>query len=240
MPRPAPFEEPAKTDLRDRCEIAVDQAGYELVETPKSIPYPEDIELNGSIRGDVQSLDASGVRTCYYVRPQRSTSLPKWLANIARASHSVTAVRFYLVVNDSTIELERACRESGAGLLSINLDNAFEVVVDYDAVQPRSRDAAFEDREAEVRRRLETRVNLKRTELELRFSKLAELTNGMPAHVADKYTQEVERMHSLWTDWGDDIGRKLDAAFATKDPDELEAISLEVEHGPNDAADEDE
>lgn len=226
-----PFEEPVKTEMRARSEIAVDQAGFELVANVR-IALPADSGLRGTIKGDLQSLDAEGNRFCYYLRPHPADALPKWLANLATAAHSVPGIKLYVVAQDPSPAFERACRVAGAGLLLLTADNDFEHVLDFDTTLPEVIDKAFAERLNELRRRLEVKVHLRRDELEARFRNVAELTRGMSTQVADEYSEGIERQFTAWSEWGDGMARRLDQALAQRRPEMLDELERDIENGP--------
>ena len=228
----APYEEPAKAEMRARCAIAVDQAGYEFVEDLVSVSLPQNAGLQGAIRGDIQSLDSRGIRSCYYLRTQKDDNLPKWLANLAIASHKVEGVAFYVVVESASPAFEVACKRSGAGLLVLTVDNIFEHVISFEDVAPESASERFRERETKMRRALEFKIDLKLKELQDRLVKLRDLTSGMTPDVSDKYLESVERQHGLWQEWGDSVGRQLDAAFTSRSEAELDIVEREIDAGP--------
>ena len=227
-----PFEEPAKTEMRGRCEIAIDQAGHELVEDLLSIDLPADLDLQGKLKGDIQSLDGEGNRYCYYLRPTTSDTLPKWLANLAGAAHRLQDVRLYIVVENPSPPFEKACKAAGAGLLVLNADNEFAHVLDFETTLPAQVDAAFAAKLDDVRRSLEAKVDLHLTQLQGRFETVGDLTQGMDSDVADQYTENIERQYKIWRRWADGLSEQLDDAYATRNPEALVVIGAAIEQGP--------
>ena len=114
------FEDPRKTDLRERVTIAVEASGFQLLDEPALIAAPESAGLKGGILGDVQGLDADGVRHAFYVRLAWDKPVPEWIANLASLSHSLGDVQVHVVVEQISTNLERSCRACGAGLLQLN------------------------------------------------------------------------------------------------------------------------
>lgn len=226
---PAPFEDPEKTALRARCEIAIDQAGFALVDPPETVQVPS---LRGGVKGDLQSLDAGDIRYCYYLRPSGVVSLPQWLANLATATHQIDNVKLYIVAELETPELEKACRAAGAGLLTLTADNTFTHVIDFDAVSPPVADSVLDDKVSDVRRALERKLELNKDILKDRLAHVVQLTKGMPARKEERYAEKVEGQYAQWEDWGVRVSERLDAAYAARDADAVEAIRADVEAGP--------
>jgi hypothetical protein len=227
-----PFEEPAKVDMRADCSIAIDQAGHQLVESVVSIDIPDETKLRGRLKGDLQSLDGEGNRYCYYIRPRSGDTLPEWLANLATAAHSVAGVKLYVVVESASPAFEKACKAAGAGLLVVNDDKEFEMVLEFDSTLPEAIEEVFKENIARVRRSLEAKTDLRLGELQGRFEKIGELTQGMDPDVADQYINNVERQYKIWSEWGDQTSAHLDAVLAHRDAEELEALVHEIERGP--------
>src|SRR4051812_24700760 len=96
-----PFEEPAKIEMRAACEVAIDQAGHQIVEKRVALAV-EDPGVEGRLKGDMQSLDSEGHRYCYYLRPRTGEALPEWLAKLASAAHGVPDIKLYIVVRDAS------------------------------------------------------------------------------------------------------------------------------------------
>jgi len=228
----APFEEPSKTELRARCEIAIDAAGYELVTTLVAIDPPPELEIRGRLKGDMQSVDGEGVRYCYFLRPNRSDVLPKWLVNFAAVAHQIGDVRMYVVVREYTPAFEKACRNAGAGLLVITDDNEFGHVVDFASTLPTPLEAAYKGRLAALRRDLEAKLHMQTNTLTDRMQKIGDLTRDMDTETADKYIRNVERQYKIWVDWGDAASRMLDVAAVNPAEQTLDAIAAEIEAGP--------
>jgi hypothetical protein len=218
--------------MRVDCEIAIDQAGYQLVETPVRIDMPSQSQLVGRLKGDLQCLDGEGCRYCYYLRARAGDTLPEWLANLAAAAHAVPDVKLYVVADAVSPAFEKACKVAGAGLLFINEDKEFEMLLDFDLTLPEAIEEELKASIAAARRSLETKVDLKLADLQGRFERIGELTQGMAAEVADGYVKNVERQYKIWTEWGDTTSARLDAVLASRDASDLPVIEAEIERGP--------
>jgi len=227
-----PFEEPAKSDLRGRSEIAIDQAGQQLVTELVSLELPSDLQLQGRLKGDLQSLDGEGYRYCYFLRPKPGDALPKWLANLAVASRHMQLVKVYVVVEEASASFERSCKAAGAGLLRVTEDNEFEHVLDFDSILPEALDAELAQSLDQLRREMETKLELHTAALKDRFQKIGELTSGMSEKLAEEYSKSTERQYRAWTDWSEKISRDLDAALAGRDREAVEHIRRELDAGP--------
>ncbi len=234
-----PFEDPRKTEMRGRCEVAIDHASHESVDDVVSIGLPVESGLNGAIRGDLQSLDGEGVRYAYYLRPESNRPLPQWLGNLARATHQMDGVRLYVVVSDVSAVMERSCRAAGAGLLRLTAENIFEHIVDPSEFDPSKLRAEFRNRVSDLRRRLETKLDLNLRSIEQRFARVDELTQGMSSEIRDKYIAECEEADYRWRGWGEDMSTRLDEALEAQDDDELKAIERELVRGAAEDEDED-
>jgi len=207
-----PFEDPRKAELRARCEVAIDAAGYELVSNPMSFPFKG--ALQGAIKGDLQSLDGESIRYVYYLRPSGKKALPQWLISAAQSGREYPEIRLFVVAENIGDALEKSCRTQGMGLLKVTEDNAFEVVVDSSEQEKEERAAEFAERVTEARREMERKLQLKTKALTDDYGTVAMLTEGMPVKTRDQYIKDVEQVVARWEDWGRDISEMLDAAAA--------------------------
>lgn len=233
---PVPFEEPAKVEMRAGCEVAIDQAGFQLISPPDPIAVPDELStrlaLQGRPKGDLQSADGDGTRTCYYLRPRAEDALPEWLAKLATAAHSLSGVKVYIVVLEASPTFEKACKMAGAGLLVLTEDREFNVILDFDSTLPEALDAELKEAITIARRDLETKRDLNLKELQGRFEKVGELTQGMAPEVADPYITGVERLYKIWVEWSDEQSAQLDAVLADRDFAALGRIKEAIERGP--------
>ena len=144
------FQEPAKTEMVSRCKIAIDLAGYDLVDPPVKVQLPDTSELQGVLKGDLQSLDGEMVRYCYYVRANEMPILPTWLANLAEVCHDISDTKFYIVVPETNPGFERSCKAAGAGLLLLSDDNEFQHVLNFDTTLPDAKEEGFAEADQEA------------------------------------------------------------------------------------------
>jgi hypothetical protein len=229
----SPFEEPRKADMRARAVVAIDAAGYELVSTPKAFPIPAG--LRGAIKGDLQSLNGEQVRQAYYLRPEGGKPIPQWLVNLAAAARNIEDLRLFVVVTEVSSVLEKSCRASGVGLLRLTDDDTFELVVDPSESDPVAIASALEVEIKTLRRRMETKLNLNKGTLEQNYSKVNELTAGMPPNTRDQYIETVEQAASRWDEWGIRISELLDEAASTGNLALVQAAQKLIEEGAEEA-----
>jgi hypothetical protein len=233
-----PFEDPTKSEMRARCEIAIDQAGHQVVGVIK-VQLPDGATIRGGLLGDLQSVDGDGVRYCYYLRPGQDAALPKWLANLARVAHVVSGTKLYVVASEQFLpSFERSCRAAGAGLLVLTDDNLFSHELDFDQTLPEELERDFQERLDALRREMETKLSLNQDIMKERFNQIGDLTREMPDDVAEKYRQNVERDHRLWGEWGESTSARLDAALASRNSADLDTLKQAIEAGPDLAVDE--
>lgn len=224
------FEEPAKTELRAACAVALDQAGYEVTPTLSRHPLPGG--LQGALEGDLQSLDGQDQRTFYYLRITMDDALPKWLANIARASHVVRAGEVYVVVRDFKPSLKTSCAGAGAGLLVITEDNKLEVVLRYAEVAPIDVEAVLAIRLDKMRRSMERKLDLAQTEIKSRHHLVSQLVSDMEPEAGDKYIRKLESEYRVAEDWADEVARRLDAITSETPSAEVDALEAMIARGP--------
>ncbi len=217
----------------ERCKVAIDTAGHQLVDPPVMVDLPNPTALNGVLKGDLQSLDASGARYCYYVRPYELEVLPAWVAKLAEICHRIADTKLYVVAPMANPDFEQSCTAAGAGLLLLTNENEFQHMLDFDSTLPEAMDEAFSNEIEVLRSKLVSKLDLRRGALPGRFERTAELTAGMDAHRAASYRVSVEDLHRLWTEWGDRMGRSLDRAHADRDIDSLQDIRNAIELGPS-------
>jgi hypothetical protein len=230
---PIPYEEPRKTELRTHALAAIESAGYEPLPEPVAIPLPGS-DLQGGILGDIQALDGDGRTHAYYVRPEGDKPVPQWLANYAIASHDLPDVRVFVVVEESSAELERSCRGCGAGLLRVDVEtHSIEVLVGPDEFDRSRLDAAFKEAVKTVRRRMETRLQLNQDKISDDFAAVDKITADMDPDERDAYIGKIEQRAMEWRDWSDSISERLDAVYMANDPDELALIERDVGRGPS-------
>ena len=213
----APFEEPAKAEMRAACEIAIDQGGFGAGHGADGCRSAGRLPLAGPTQGRSSKSRWRWQRYCYYLRPRAGETLPEWLANLATAAHSIPDAKLYIVVDHASPAFERACKVAGAGLLAINEDKQFEMLLNFDQTLPEELDEALKQRISAARSELQTRSDLKLGDLQSRFEKIGELTQGMAPDIADKYAKNVERQYKLWTEWADAMSARLDNALAERD-----------------------
>jgi|GEM_PF-3083091 hypothetical protein len=228
----APYEEPAKSRMRVAASIAIDQAGFTVVDEPVRIALPADSKIQGSLLGDLQSLDGEGKRAFYYLRPGTDTAVPKWIGNLARASHAANAGEVYIVVTDYVDELVESCKDSGAGLLRLTEDSVFEMVVDYAETAPKSLSQALEARLTEARRRVEKKVEFLNTDIEARYSQSAGIIAAMEGDAADRYREQFESEYRNVDSWGSEMSRRLDRLAGRASAAEISEVEALIDAGP--------
>ncbi|MDQ6877153.1 MAG: hypothetical protein M3082_05545 [Candidatus Dormibacteraeota bacterium] len=228
---PSPFEDPRKSEMREHFKIALDGAGYEVVDDPVPVPFPEESGLKGAILGDLQSLDGEQIRFAYFLRLDPGKPVPQWLANMARFASDHGDIRVYVVVTEVTSTIERTCRACGAGLLLLTVEHGIDEIVTFGAIDPAKRKTDFEKRVKDIRRRLDTKLDLNLKNLEANFNRVSELTQGMPPNIRDEYIEDVESSGRRWRDWADEISVRLDAVNASQDENELATIDRLIKEG---------
>jgi hypothetical protein len=205
-----PFEDPRKTDMRGRCEVAIDLAGHELAPALNTFPLPNG--LTGVIKGDLQSIDGQDIRHIYYLRPIGNKPVPQWLVTMATAARQRDDIELFLVVEEVGAALEKSCESRGVGLLRLTEEDAFEIVVNPGDFEPEVVEQAVAVRIKEARRRMEQKLDLKKGSLESDYSRVDEITSGMPRKTRDEYIESVEQATTRWEDWGISISQTLDEA----------------------------
>jgi hypothetical protein len=225
------FEEPSKSEMRAACEIAIDNAGFSLVANPIKVPLPAEMNLNGSLIGDLQSLDGEDNRTFYVLRATSIDALPKWVANHARASHMLKVGSFYVVVREYSPAFKQSCIAAGAGILRLNDENQFEVVADYDTVVPASVEETLARRVSTMRRSMERKLELKRGEIESKYQRVRLLVAEMDSVAADDYVGRVENEYKVLEDWATDVSGRLDAVGGNTSEATITALAETIQAG---------
>lgn len=221
--------------MKSAAEIAIDQAGYSLSPTLERIALPPDSQLTGSLQGDLQSLDSKDERIFYYLRTTVDEAVPKWIANLARASHAMEAGQVYLVVSQYTENLVTSCVENGAGLLRLTGDSVFEVIVDYTQTSPRSLQESIRVRIDELRRSLERKVETNRTGIRARVGASTSILGRMEGDAADEYTDVFDAEYRNLDSWGEEMSRRLDALGERSRTGDIADVEALIEAGPPDA-----
>jgi hypothetical protein len=226
-----PFVAPAKVEMLERVRIAIDQAGFELVESSTPVDLPAE-SGHARLKGDAQSLDDNGTRCCYYIRPGNVDAVPKWLANLMRASHGVPGVAVYMVVEAVVVAVEKACQAAGGGLLLLTEDNEFEQILNYETTLPEALDAEFEERATGARRTMELKFEQAKVELNDRRTTVVKLTTGMDPDTGEKYAEGVEGLIRIWDDWSFEVSRSLDKVHVSRNMEELTRLEALIGRGP--------
>jgi hypothetical protein len=226
------FEDPRKTDLRERFLVALDAAGYEVSDDAEPIAIPGGRGLQGRIVGDVQAISGEGVRTIFCLRPSSTRPAPTWLANWARATLEMENVELYVVVDETpSADLERSCEASGAGLLILRVEG-IEIVIKAGDVPLEIRDEACRKRVTDLRRRLDNKLRLHLDAIEADFTEAQELTAAFPDELQDDYMKGIELHGIKWRQWSEDISQALDSVLASCDEEELQLIEEMLERDP--------
>jgi hypothetical protein len=226
-----PFESEEKVEMRRRCEVAVDQAGHKLVDVV-ALELP-DSGLRGALKGDLRSMDGSGVRYCYCIRPLEESAPPKWIINMAAHVRKLENVKLVVVYEQVSPELERACAEAGLGVLILESDDSFRVVVDFDQVLPAAVAEEMKSRVDALRRDMERRLRIALDALSERNQSVAGLTANMPPKEKSKYLLDIEQGFRVWDDWSSDISKKLDGLGVNPTPEAIASIEVEIVAGPS-------
>lgn len=227
----APFEDPRKADMRARTIVALDAAGYEVVEHPIPIPFSEKLDLQGAILGDLQSLNGEQSRYAYYLRPEASRALPRWLSNITRAAQGSEEVRVYVVVTEKTTIIEASCRAVGAGLLRLTDENTLETIIDPTEVSYAALQKEFREKVTNLRRRLEQKVAMNRDAIKNNYSEVSRITASMDFEVRERYIASLEDADRAWERWGEETSARLDELEASQDDDEAKAVERLIVRG---------
>lgn len=212
--------------------MAIDLAGHDLVESPVRVQLPDTSELNGVLKGDLQSLDGAGDRYCYFVRTNELQVLPTWIANFAEVCHQIRDTKLYVIVLRSNPSFERSCKAAGAGLLLLTEENEFQHVLDFDSTLPDALDEAFVGEIRRLRSKLVSKLELELGNLQTRFERISELTAGMRDELVSAYSEGVENQHRLWTEWGNELNVELDRLLAERDKERLAELEVAIDAGP--------
>jgi hypothetical protein len=226
------LEDPRKTDLRTRCEAAVDAAGFTIQSERPAIQWPAGAGLKGTLVGDVVGDDGEGNRDVYFVRVDGSKPLPGWLAKATEASFAISNTRLIVVAEEPGEVLVATCRAAGVGLAKLTPANRLEIVTDYGAPDRTQQSRQFRAKLKEVRRRLDTKLRLNEKNLEESFRDSSLVTSEMSSAKRDLYLNSIETVMVEWREWGEEMAARLDALAASEDLDELEGMEREIVERP--------
>ncbi len=227
---PAPYEVPSKTEMRFRCEVAIDQAGHQLEAKPQAISLPGS-DIKGRVRGDLQSRDDTGDLYCYYIRSVAEDAIPQWLADYGRHVRKVPNTRLYVVYEAASADLEQSCKVAGIGLVVLTDDNRFEYIVNFDDVLPEELEEEVREQIRSVRRKFESKLDTHRKSLDSRISQVAEITANMPEEMSSNFLSNLEAEGRKLEDWSVEISRELDSLSASFDHEELSRVLDRIEAG---------
>src|SRR5262249_39752559 len=147
-------------------------------------------------------------------------------------AHSLNDTCLFVVTGEASPDFERACKAAGAGLLVINDDNEFSLVIDFAATLPAPMEQEFQQNVQAARRHMELLLETSRDDLRIRREKVAEHTRGMPDKLVDEYLDNIERQVKIWEAWVGRISRRLDDVLAARDEAGLGQINIEIDEGP--------
>lgn len=227
-----PYEDPKKTELRERCEQALDAAGFDVLPSLQSIPFPVGFDLKGFILGDIQCTDSQNERHVYAVRPTTEGPIPQWLVNWARASHLIPDVLVYVIVEEATEDVESSCRAAGAGLLLLHEDNRLEEILDPRELDPDERRKGFERKVTRARRELQKKIDLHQSVVEEDFTLVNRITSSMPDETRAGYIRATISYGMKVDEWADEISVEIDRTLVTQSDDDLAGIMRRIDAGP--------
>jgi hypothetical protein len=227
-----PYEDPAKSDITGKLRVALDAAGYEVVD-PVPLELPPDSEIGGHILGDLQSIDSDGRRNVYYVRTDGRRAVPQWIARLAKAARRRGDVQIHVVVEETTTVLEQSCRACGAGLLRLHVEAEYdlELAVSPDEFDPTAEETQRLARITTLRRRLVTKLDLNMEAAKRDYINVRSGTYGMPEIKREEYLDSAEAVTERWREWGERCSQRLDELAVAGTEAELDAIEREVEAG---------
>jgi hypothetical protein len=226
------YVDPRKTDLRERTADALDAAGYDVELSPEPIEIPSEAGIRGRIVPDLASVDGSGHRAVYCIRPSATKPLPQWLANWARASLAIGGFDFWVVIEETpSADLSRSSEAAGAGLLVLRIEG-MEVIHEAGRVPAEVLDEECKRRVAELRRRLDNKLELHLDAIENDFHEARGVTEPFPDDLQDEYMDGIEANAMKWRLWGEEISELLDGALVECNSDDLDAIASLLERGP--------
>lgn len=228
----SPFETREKREFRERLAAALDAAGFDVAEGVQPIAPPSELGVGGAIVGDVQASDADGIVHVFYGRIDELKAVPTWLANLARASHTLQNVRVILAVESAHDSLVASCEASGAGLIRLNQDNTLDLVVDATAYDPEAERVQITARIKLLRRRLKTKSDLNGGALQDDFSRVQELTAGMGADERAEWARQLEEEAAKWEAWSERLSEMLSQAANDNDDAVLDQAELLINQGP--------
>jgi SpoVK/Ycf46/Vps4 family AAA+-type ATPase len=226
------LEDPRKGVLRERCETAVDAAGFTVLADRPDTAWPDETQIEGALLGDVVGADGAGNRDHYFVRVDGTKPLPDWLATATEGSFSLEDTRVIVVAEEPDDLLVATCKSAGAGLAKLTSADRLEVVLEYGPPDRSALAEQFRSRLRDVRRKLDTKLRLNESRLEQSFRDSAAVTSEMAQAKRDDYLTSIEKVMLVWRKWGEEMSDRLDKLAATEDLDELELIEKEVTEGP--------
>jgi hypothetical protein len=225
------YEDPRKTELRERAWVALDEAGYDVEPEPPAIDIPPESGLQGRIIADLISVNGQGHRSVYCLRTSSSKPLPQWLANWSRATKHMDDLDLYVVIEDSpSVELVRSCEACGAGVLVLRIEG-IEVALGAGAIPEDVAREGFRKRVADVRRRLENKLHLQLEAIDANFNEARVITARFPDELEDDYINRIETSGIEWRQWADELSLRLDALGGELNEEELTAIEQDLDQG---------
>ncbi len=228
-----PFEDPRKSDFRDRVTLALDAGGHQLIATPAAIPLPAEAGLRSLLKGDLQTRDSDGYLNSFYLRLDPAKPVPGWISSMARVTHTMERTRLFVVVEEVTVAIEASCRACGAGLLILRTD-AYELdrIVNPADWSAEVTGVEFKSQVKDLRRLLENKRDLNLDAAAAHYREVMEATAGMEPDAAAGWLRPVERQSEIYRQWAEELSAAIDGADAAGDLEALEVIGRRIAEGP--------
>ena len=228
----AELEDPRKTELRSRCEVAVEAAGFTVLQQRPLTPWPPDAGLKGALLGDVVGEDGRQHRDHYFVRVDGERALPEWLVSATEASFAMSGVRIIVVAENPGESLSAACAATGTGLARITELNHLELICEYGEPQQDAQATRFRKRARDVRRKMEAKAQLNTRKLEESYQETDAVTKQMAGHRRSAYLEPIENAIVVWRTWNEEMADRISEALASEDAAALDRIEADVLRGP--------
>jgi hypothetical protein len=225
------YEDPRKSEMRERCWVALDEAGYDVEPEPEPIEIPPESGLRGRIVADLVTVNGAGDRSAYCLRTSSVKPLPQWLANWSRATKQMDRLDLYIVIEEApSPELRRSCEAAGAGILLLRLEG-LEVVLGAGAIPEDVAKEECRQRMVVLRRRLENKLHLQLEAIDANYNEARVITARFPDELEDDYINRIETSGVEWRQWAEELSERLDAMSADCDDGELDLIEQALERG---------
>ena len=232
----AVIEDDVKRALRSRCVQAIDRAAYQLIDPPGEFTPSPHIGIRGFVRGDLHAQTTTGMNLLYFLFPDSERTVPGWLQNYARAVMDMEVVEIHVVVPIKTNMMTQSCKSLGIGMLEIDDDNTFRLVVAPSVDQIAKAQDQFLESIRDLRTKLRIKIEMDKAVITNDVVVTRNLVASMDLNSQNEFLGFAIPQVEEITKWGDELSAAIDRAQEATDTGAIRGLTRAIASGvPKDA-----